>query len=33
MKKRLEQDMLCESLRGRVDYYYDVYPKFGGITF
>lgn len=30
MKKYLEQDMLCESLRGQVAYHYDVYPKFGG---
>lgn len=27
MKKRLEQDMLCESLRGRVSYHFEVYPK------
>ncbi len=27
MKKRLEQDMLCEKLRGRVSYHFEVYPK------
>ena len=27
MKKYLETDMLCEKLRGRVSYHYEVYPK------
>ena len=27
MKKRLEQDMLCEKLRGQVSYHFEVYPK------
>ncbi len=27
MKKHLEQDMLCEKLRGRVSYHFEVYPK------
>jgi len=27
MKKYLEKDMLCEKLRGRVSYHYEVYPK------
>lgn len=29
MKKYLEQDMLCERLRGRVEYHFEVYSKFG----
>ncbi len=28
MKKYLEQDMLCLSLRGRVSYQLDIYPRF-----
>ncbi len=28
MKKYLEQDMLCQSLQGRVSYHLEVYPRF-----
>ncbi len=30
MKKYLEQEMLCDSLKGRVQYDFTWYPKFGG---
>ena len=32
MKKYLEQEMLCEALRGRVRYDLTWYPKFGGLS-
>ena len=32
MKKYLEQDMLCNSLRGSVSYYCTWHPKFGGLS-
>ena len=29
MKKKLEQDLLCESLRGRVSYHFTKYSRYG----
>ena len=29
MKRKLEQDLLCESLRGRVSYHFTKYSRYG----
>lgn len=32
MKKYLEQEMLCSELKGRINFHYEVYPRFGRLS-